>query len=94
MASGDRRVGVDLEREEPREPSLDDVAYWLAIYDELILFTEEMLALTRKRMAQLPGPAQRHLERTNVDIMEEELSTFRERTAVLTSRRDQLRSGG
>jgi hypothetical protein len=90
MANRGRRVGVDLEREEPRDPSLDDVDFWLAIYRELILFTEEMLARTRERMVHLPGPAQRHLERTNVGIMEEELKAFCERTTVLNRRREQL----
>jgi hypothetical protein len=90
MANRERCVGAGLNREEPTNPSGVDADFWLAIYTDLIPFTEEMLALTLERMVHLPGPAQRHLESTNVGIMEEELTMFRGRKAALEHRRQQL----
>jgi hypothetical protein len=80
-------TGHDLVKEEPASPDGAELHHWIGIYDRLIEFTDEMLERTRQRMADLPGPAQRHLQSTNVRIMEEELAVFRERLARLHRRR-------
>jgi hypothetical protein len=83
-------TGRDLIGEEPSSPNGAELRHWVGIYERLIEFTEEMLDRTRQRMGDLPGPAQRHLQSTNVRIMEEELEVFRARLAHL---RDRHRSG-
>jgi hypothetical protein len=83
-------TGQDLIEEEPPSPNGAELHHWVGIYQRLIEFTEEMLDRTRQRMLDLPAPAQRHLQSTNVRIMEEELEIFRERLAGL---RDRYRSG-
>ena len=76
-------TGQDLVEEEPAEPSDAERSLWIGIYEKLIEFTEEMLELTRQRLPEFPGPAQRHLQSTNVRVMEEELAVFRKRLAWL-----------
>jgi hypothetical protein len=80
-------TGQDLIAEEPASPDGAELRHWIGIYERLIEFTDEMLDRTRERMADLPGPAQRHLQSTNVRIMEEELAVFKERLARLRGRR-------
>jgi hypothetical protein len=80
------RVGEELEREEPRDPSQADVQRWVTMYADLTAFTQEMLDRTTRFLAAMPGPAQRHLRNTNVQVMEEELAAFRERLAVWQER--------
>jgi hypothetical protein len=83
-------TGKNLIGEEPASPNGAELRHWVSIYERLIEFTEEMLDRTRQRMSDLPAPAQRHLQSTNVRIMEEELEVFRARLARL---RDRHRSG-
>jgi hypothetical protein len=83
-------TGHDLVEEEPASPNGAELQHWVGIYERLIEFTVEMLDRTRQRMSDFPAPARRHLESTNVRIMEEELEVFRERLARL---RDRHRSG-
>lgn len=82
----ERRVREGLERGELRDPASGDVDFWLAIYTELILLTEEVLARTPERMVRPRG----HLEPIDVGIMEDELTVFRDRRIALTHRREQL----
>ena len=84
-------TGAALEGEEPRDASARDVEYWLSIYDGLLTFTEEMLQRTRDFMREAPMPSRRHLETTNVRIMEEELAQFRTRLDYWRQQRDEAR---
>jgi hypothetical protein len=68
-----------LESEEPADPSGEDATAWLMLYEGLIDFTERSLEDTRQFMDAIPEPGRRHLQRTNVRIMEEELENFRRR---------------
>jgi hypothetical protein len=79
-------TGQDLVEEEPASPNGAELRHWIGIYERLIEFTEEMLDRTWQRMSDLPSPAQRHLQSTNVRIMEEELAVFKERLARLRAR--------
>ncbi|TMC49431.1 MAG: hypothetical protein E6J14_07970 [Chloroflexi bacterium] len=87
----DLETGAALEGEEPRDATARDVEYWLSIYDGLLSFTEEMLQRTRDFMREAPMPARRHLETTNVRIMEEELAQFRARLDYWRQQRDEAR---
>jgi hypothetical protein len=87
MANPERRVGAGLKREGAQE-SLGRRRGLLA--GNLHRSPRRSLALTLERMVHLPRPAQRHLESTNVGIMEEELTMFRRRKAALEHRRQQL----
>jgi hypothetical protein len=87
----DPETGAALEGEEPRDASARDVEYWLSIYDGLLTFTEDMLQRTREFMRAAPMPARRHLETTNVRIMEEELAQFRTRLDYWRQRREEAR---
>src|SRR5260370_34109580 len=79
----DPETGAALEGEEPRDASARDVEYWLSIYDVLLTFTEDMLQRTREFMREAPMPARRHLEITNVRIMEREHSPLRTRLSYV-----------
>ena len=79
----ERRTGEELEAEEPAHPSPRQAREWVGIYTKLIDFTKEMLQRTRDELARHEGPGRRHLETTNVRIMEEELDVFEKRRSVL-----------
>lgn len=82
----ERRTGADLEAEEPADPTRGEAGEWVEIYTKLIDFTNEMLQRTREELARHQGPGRRHLETTNVRIMEEELDVFERRRAILVER--------
>lgn len=75
-------TGEQLVADEPEHPTGDQVADWVTMYEKLITFTEAVLERTRVFMAELHGAPKAHVERTNVRIMEEELSVFRGRLDV------------
>lgn len=82
----EQRAGEQLSGQEPENPSPEDVADWLSMYERLIEFTEAELERTRAFLAELHGPPRDHVVNTNVRIMEEELATFRERLAAWRAR--------
>jgi len=88
----DDRTGARLEAEEPDEPGPAEIHEWVGIYTKLIEFTRAMLQRTREELGRHAGPARRHLESTNVRIMQEELEAFERRRSVLQSRARQARS--
>lgn len=85
-----RRTGEDLEAEEPATPTPTEIGEWVAIYTKLIDFTRTMLQRTREELGEHTGPGRRHLETTNVRIMEEELEAFDRRRSLLQERMRRL----
>lgn len=86
----ERRTGEGLEAEEPTEPTSDEITEWVAIYTKLIDFTDDMLRRTRTEHGEHKAPGRRHLETTNIRIMEEELEVFERRRSFLQRRRRRL----
>lgn len=77
------RTGAGLVGEEPRHPSPHDRLEWIAIYTDLIEFTEHILRETLAKLSVAAPPAARHLESTNVRVLREELAVFHRRRAAL-----------
>lgn len=75
----EQRAGEQLEGQEPSHPSEAEIADWIAMYEKLISFTDDVLQRTRQFLAELHGPPRDHVENTNIRIMEEELVSFHER---------------
>jgi hypothetical protein len=77
---------AELREQEPQHPTAEEAEHWLEIYEQLIAMTEVMMARTRDYLSGLHPPARQHVERVNVQIMEEELAGFRERHQVWAAR--------
>ena len=86
-------TGQELAGEEPEEPTRADAEHWARTYARLTEFTAEMLQRTYAFLEIMPGPAQRHLRNTNIRVMDEELTLFRERMRIWERRARELGSG-
>ena len=79
MSEQDRGAADDLFDSEPQQPSAPEAAEWVAVYRRLVELLEPQLEETRRFSATVPEAMRQYLSRENIQILTEELETFRTR---------------